>query len=123
MTGVLDYDSNNSGGSWWLKDEDWEALEAKGWNVHWAQKNPNYSLELLDKREKTGYRWLGALATGAAKKFDNKEEGLKEWQDITGEDPGAEGCNCCGPPHNFTWHDDDGSTGYGSIMVSSEFTW
>ena len=27
------YSSNNSGGSWWLSDEDWKKLEAAGWNV------------------------------------------------------------------------------------------
>lgn len=35
MTVQLFYDSNNSGGSWWLKDEDWVSLEDAGWIVHW----------------------------------------------------------------------------------------
>jgi hypothetical protein len=29
------YSSNNSGGRWWLKDDDWYALEAAGWIVNW----------------------------------------------------------------------------------------
>jgi hypothetical protein len=32
----VEYRSNNSGGSWWLKDEDWKALEAAGWKVIWG---------------------------------------------------------------------------------------
>lgn len=35
QTFVVEYDSNNSGGSWWLKDEDWAALEKAGWYVQW----------------------------------------------------------------------------------------
>lgn len=30
------YDSNNSGGGWWLKDKDWEKLEKAGWTVNWG---------------------------------------------------------------------------------------
>jgi len=32
----VEYSSNNSGGAWWLKDEDWKALEAAGWKVVWG---------------------------------------------------------------------------------------
>lgn len=35
MSGFISYDSNNSGGRWWLKDEDWKALEDAGWHVDW----------------------------------------------------------------------------------------
>jgi hypothetical protein len=34
--GWLHYEANNSGGEWWLKDEDWQALEDAGWVVHWV---------------------------------------------------------------------------------------
>ena len=33
----VEYSSNNSGGGWWLKDEDWKALEAAGWKVEWGR--------------------------------------------------------------------------------------
>ena len=33
--GILLYNSNNSGGRWWLNDEQWENLEDNGWVVHW----------------------------------------------------------------------------------------
>ena len=32
----VEYSSNNSGGRWWLKDEDWIALEKAGWTVAWG---------------------------------------------------------------------------------------
>ena len=35
MSGILVYDSNNSGGSWWLSKKDYDTLEEKGWIVHW----------------------------------------------------------------------------------------
>ena len=38
----VEYSSNNSGGSWWLKDEDWKALEAAGWKVVWASLDYPY---------------------------------------------------------------------------------
>ena len=31
----VEYITNNSGGSWWLSDDDWKALEAAGWKVEW----------------------------------------------------------------------------------------
>ncbi len=34
----IEYSSNNSGGGWWLKDEDWKNLEAAGWIVEWGKK-------------------------------------------------------------------------------------
>lgn len=34
--GVLKYSSNNSGGSWWLTDQNWKDLEASGWVVFYS---------------------------------------------------------------------------------------
>jgi len=78
------YSSNNSGGSWWLTDENWEALEAAGWRVRWRMG-----------------RWLGALATEAYREAPSVEHAKAEWTDIVGMDPDAEGCRCCGEPHWF----------------------
>lgn len=41
------YSSNNSGGGWWLKDEDWLKLERAGWTVLWGGEvfcNSTYKL-------------------------------------------------------------------------------
>lgn len=118
---IVEYDSNNSGGSWWLKDEDWEALAEAGWNVHWKQGSGFPSLDPdaehpgpLDPREKTGERWLGALATSAAKEFENPADAIPEWERITGADAGAIGCNCCGTPHSFNYRDEKGGYHYAS---------
>lgn len=32
----VEYSSNNSGGSWWLKDKHWRDLEEAGWEVVWG---------------------------------------------------------------------------------------
>ena len=87
----VEYSSNNSGGSFWLSDEDWKKLEEAGWEVNW---------------EKT--RWLGALATGATRRGLSLKEAIKEWAEVTGQDPADEGCNCCGAPHSFTEYGPDG---------------
>lgn len=104
------YSSNNSGGSWWLSDEDWRALEAAGWTLE-----PLYG---------GGERWLGAIATGASKDFESMREAVEEFESITGQDASDEGCNCCGNPHNFSGRDENGNYVEGpSIRVSTSLEW
>ena len=91
---------------WWLKDEHWEALAEAGWTVHWGARNS--SLDPLIQRAKTGDRWLGALATTAAKHVPSAAEGIAEWERVTGQAAGDLGCNCCGPPHYFNYTPDNG---------------
>lgn len=93
------YSSNNSGGSWWLKDEDWKNLEKAGWNVEWVAEESDSFLSSMNKDG----RWLGALATTASKSFPSVQVGIKEWEKITGQKADVEGCNCCGAPHTFYW--------------------
>lgn len=87
----VEYDSNNSGGNWWLTDGDWKALEAAGWEVKW-EKEP----------------WLGALATSAVRRGLSLADAVGEWERATGACSTDAGCPCCGPPHSFTEYDDDG---------------
>lgn len=99
--GILTYSTNNSGGGWWLEDEDWKALEKAGWKVFWmkgredAPKN-----EIGDEGE---VRWLGALAKECAKVFDNSEEGISEFERVAHQSASDCGCECCGAPHSFQW--------------------
>lgn len=86
------YSSNNSGGDWWLSDDDWRALSAEGWEVEWRDG-----------------RLLGALATVAIKRGASMENAIQEFQRITGQDAEEPGCDCCGNPHEFTEYEDDGS--------------
>ncbi len=94
---VVKYDSNNSGGSWWLKDEDWKALEKAGWTVDWRKDD-----------EGNPTRWLDALATNAEVKVevtsmsDAFRMAVTSWKEATGQNPGSQGCNCCGSPHSFS---------------------
>lgn len=114
---VLVYTSNNSGGGWWLDDHDWRKLAEAGWNVFWRgddDRSP-YSddqEELLAPFPETGERWLGALATAAAKRVPSAREGVAEWELLTGENAAAIGCNCCGNPHQFRFVDASGDDHY-----------
>lgn len=78
------YESNNSGGEWWLTDEDWKNLEKGGWEVEWIRE-----------------RWLGALAKRASKEFDSENCAIVDFEKITGKNYHEEGCACCGPPHDI----------------------
>lgn len=102
----LEYSSNNSGGSWWLKDADWLALEKAGWVVDWyANRNDGFG-----SYEKG--RFLGALASGAHKIVGSKAEAteaIEEWENLTGNSATSAGCNCCGQPHYFSLLNDDDS--------------
>jgi hypothetical protein len=89
------YSSNNSGGSWWLSDEDWYALEAAGWKVDWYRDRES---SIFGGADASG-RWLGALASSASKEFSSYDEAAAEWEGITGQSLDEEGCECCGAPH------------------------
>jgi hypothetical protein len=113
------YDSNNSGGSWWLTDEDWYALEKAGWNVEWKKD----STSKFSRPDSDG-RWLGALATKASKDFGSMREAVSEWESVTGQRAADEGCHCCGPPHNFSGKDEDGKHVSGpTIEVETHLSW
>jgi len=37
----VEYSSNNSGGSWWVDDVGWYALEKAGWIIDWVKDKDN----------------------------------------------------------------------------------
>ena len=78
------YYSNNSGGSDWLKEKDWQALEKAGWIVGWRN-----------------YTWGGREANSASLESKSLEEAIYSFEEVTGQSASAVGCQCCGPPHNF----------------------
>lgn len=85
------YSSNNSGGYWWLTDDDWLALARDGWDVQWFHKAKVYY----------GGRWLGALASEAY--FPGSyEDAVASFESITGQNSDEQGCRCCGQPHYFS---------------------
>ncbi len=94
---IVEYRSNNSGGSWWLKDDDWEKLEQAGWQVDWYS-DPEVDVGFGKK----GDTFLGAKATTCRKRFSKMGEAIREWEDVTNEDSSDVGCSCCGCPHSFS---------------------
>jgi len=83
MAKGIRYDSNNSGGYWWLTDDHWCALEKDGWIVDWEKNERDY------------------FATGAFLPDVSLRVAIARWEDVTGLDASEEGCYCCGQPHNF----------------------
>jgi hypothetical protein len=80
------YNSNNSGGNFWLSAEDWKKLVAAGWVIN----------------RKT---YFGDDPGGANRYGLTLREAIQEFEELTGQDAGAQGCNCCGPPHEFEERD------------------
>jgi hypothetical protein len=95
-TYTVHYNSNNSGGRWWVNNKGWKKLQKAGW--------------VWDNLYRPGEdgTWLGAVATGASKDFeaentlDAMRQAIAEFEAITGANVADEGCNCCGPPHSFS---------------------
>ena len=79
----VEYNTNNSGGRWWLTDEHWLALERAGCRN-------------------------GELARGAVREGLTLEEAIAEFESVTGLNASDPGCRCCGRPHNFTAYDRNG---------------
>mgnify|MGYP001578001890 CR=1 FL=1 len=86
------YKSRDSGGDWWLSDQDWLALEQAGWDVCWVKDDPRYQGET---------RWRGTVAKRASIDAPSLEAAIVNWTQTTGRDPNTRGCECCGQPHNF----------------------
>jgi hypothetical protein len=138
----VEYDSNNSGGSWWLDDEDWKKLEAAGWVVEWANLKPQFKNKDYVRRpdgipelipgkdafvtaDKDGVpRWLGAIAKRAYKpNCESLREAADEWEQITGKSATDAGCPCCGQPHNFTLYSNTGEHLDSGPHISYEASW
>lgn len=94
LTGTT-YEGNNSGGMFWTDDSSWEKLEAGGWVVLWAKDHKPPSFTDADGR------YFGQLATSAFAPFMSISEARDSFEQLTGLDPYASGCECCGSPHGF----------------------
>lgn len=138
---LVRYNSNNSGGRWWLKDEDWIALEKVGWYVlwggypwhchskyNWTGKRPANVTELCASAEVCpGHRlfeshteitdenrYMDALAREAWRTGLSMGDAIREWETATGQASTALGCNCCGPPHSFEFEKSETESEYWS---------
>lgn len=101
----VEYSSNNSGGSFWLSDDDWRALEAAGWVVDWVKGSTSgrYSWGAQ------GDRYLGALAAQARRYGVTLRGAIMEFDSVTSQNSSDLGCSCCGTPHSFTLYDEAGN--------------
>lgn len=99
----IEYSANNSGGSWWLTDEDWKILEEAGWEVIWLKDDEHFS----SKVDENG-RWLGTKALRAKRYGVPIGVAEAEFAALTGQSPYDEGCSCCGQPHNFYAYNENG---------------
>jgi len=107
---VVKYRTNNSGGSWWLSDEDWKKLEEAGWKVDWVHKSGSFYNKFSD-----GNRYMGAPAVAAEFEVTSDlsprtvfKDVIRVFEDALQVDVTEEGCNCCGPPHGFSVYRIDG---------------
>lgn len=100
----IEYQSNNSGGSWWLEDKHWKALEKAGWKVEWFKDS-----DFHGEHVKNTGRFLGALASRASREGLSMQDAVGEWENITGLASCEAGCPCCGQPHTFTEYDEHGN--------------
>jgi len=113
----VEYSTNNSGGSWWLTDAEWEALETAGWVVDWVIAEPDdYDRErdgyqLFGTPDENGVpRWMGARAK-RAKLYGTTSisAAISSFEFNTSQDSTDLGCySCCGAPHSFTARTADG---------------
>jgi hypothetical protein len=96
------YSSNNSGGSWWLSDQNWYDLEKAGWTVLWVKDQEHYKKWVpADKLATWDGRWLGCLAKEAFIEAESVDVAIAKWEHVTGQYASDEGCPCCGQPHYF----------------------
>lgn len=93
---AIRYSSNNSGGSFWLSESDWNALRDAGWEVDDAG------------------RW--GEPTGAYRFGLSLDDAIDEFDRVTSQLSSDEGCSCCGQPHYF--YEDDAESR--SLTVSAE---
>ena len=87
------YSTNNSGGSYWLGQKDWDALEKAGWLVEWSAWERGRRDWDWGSDVPAHYAWAPAGMT--------EDQARVSFTDATGQSSWEEGCNCCGVPHNF----------------------
>lgn len=102
MAHYVEYSSNNSGGVDWVTPEMWDKLIEAGWIVD----------------TKFGGRIYSVNRHGLSLR-----DAIVEWQTLTGLDPAAVGCNCCGVPHRFMELNDEGRPVAEMQIVIGPATW
>lgn len=100
----VQYSHNNSGGVDWLTSDDWKKLEEAGW--------------ILSDRNTYSNRIYSAKRIGLS-----LHDAIVEWESTTGLDAAAEGCNCCGRPHDFTEYGENDKFVAEMVVNRAPSTW
>lgn len=96
-----EFEENNSGGSWWLSRQQYEALRAAGWHEpEETDDDKRFAASCLNTPD-VPYRWRQGWWIEA----DSIREAVESWERATGEDFFAQGCNCCGAPFSISSDD------------------
>lgn len=98
----FEFSENNSGGSWWLKREQYEALFAAGWkyepSAYDKEKGNDTKPFFAGGSDTVPYDWRHGLTA----EFDSMKAAVENWEKATGENFFEEGCNCCGAPYSIS---------------------
>lgn len=101
-TKIYSFSENNSGGSWWLNREQYDALMKAGWFYEPSDydKEQGYDTQPFnnDPRDKVPYGWRHHLKG----RFNSMKEAVESWEHAVHQDFFAEGCNCCGAPFSMS---------------------
>lgn len=99
-------DENNSGGRWWLTQEDYVKLFEAGWVYERPEPRPegppfhmDYDKPFLSSnKDDTPYGYRKHTSFVA----DSMKDAVESFEKATGHDFFAEGCNCCGAPFSLS---------------------
>ena len=96
---IYEFSENNSGGSWWLNRAQYDKLFDAGFflDEDGMKSSERFGSSSLSTKD-VPYGWRSNVQVEAA----SLQEAVERWEDATGEDFFAEGCNCCGAP--FSMH-------------------
>ena len=101
------FSENNSGGSWWLSRENYDALMEKGWKYEPSEydikQNHDTQSFMNSQTDNVPYGWRHGL-TG---EFESIREAVESFELATGKDFFDQGCNCCGAPFSISSRGDN----------------
>ena len=98
---IFEFSENNSGGSWWLNRQQYDALMAAGFYYVPSEYDIEHGYDTDTKTLGSAdvpYGWRHGLQVKAV----DIRDAVERWEAATGEDFFAEGCKCCGCPFSMT---------------------
>jgi hypothetical protein len=108
---LYEFNENNSGGSWWLRRADYDALFAAGWKYEPSEYDVNNGYDkksMFGGEDDVPYGWRHGLTFEA----DSIQDAVESWEAATGANFFAGGCSCCGSPFSIDGGEEYASGGY-----------